>query len=759
MVAAAILTIVLSREQAGAQTNLICNHSFESYDADVLSKLNNAEDLYSSHFSMENDGATLFDCWHSVFYNPQVSNEADLRGITWGIMPNLFARFDGTETVPSLPTYGNQTMVTDDGDPTTPDRAFPADNDGTGLMTMQNPLTNDWGFDLSPPTTKFGENVLPPDGSNYMALFDLENDHFQSGPELVTRLKFDMMKDVKYHFSMYFCKMNLLGAIKTEGGWNQVKEGKMRVYVCKRNPNNGKYFLKQTIAEIDINDNAWDEVNVEFIANRSFTHLIVEYDPINSGFVAGKKIAGAFIDNLKLYEACETPEIQCENASYRKDMLDAKLQRVELTSPYAYPDDNAEGFFKTIRAYKLDNAKNFQIKIYPEDDPSPCLTFSMEYPGTEWYWDGKNDVGNPMPDGDYKAILVSLTNECYSNTDLPERNFKLERAFSVFNVNTLINEVDGNIFITGLDNVQNMTLRLYSTSGQLVYTFELDDPQPIIGLSTQSLNTYTNVNNEEIADGTYGVELWLQNNCTEVTVGFGNVSIHSLPDGGNPSPYYVWTSVPKPDAECPFDFDYHQDVYSPLNCCEGDLYLEDMEIWNSWGEINILNNIYIGPGVVFEPGTVNVLNAGNQFVFMPDQATGVTVLGNAQFWPDKYVCQLCKNYQVTVIDGEEVADNEITFADMPALDSIGAGNEEPIVYPNPALNGQEITIRSGRQAFDESNYRLVLSNAVGVEVPVKVIVASARLIKFKPLVQLASGSYYLFLETGGVQKTFSVMIR
>ena len=198
-----------------------------------------------------------------------------------------------------------------------------------------------------------------------------------------------------------------------------------------------------------------------------------------------------------------------------------------------------------------------------------------------------------------------------------------------------------------------------------------------------------------------------------------------------------------------------------MNCCEGYLHLENMDIFNSWGEINIQDSILIGPNVVFEEGTYNYLNSGGKIVLVPD-STGVLVQGTAVFKPNTFNCIICKNYTFESVSAEAAQAEAALERDMIALqrDSLAViSTGEMIVFPNPASGEQELTVRAGKEPIDPNKYRLVLLNSMGAKVPIKVLSASERMIRFKGVSPLSSGVYYLSYESNRVQKTFSIIIK
>lgn len=316
-----------------SQTNLICNPSFEEVNQVVKDKLSNSELLYTSHLTYDESRPSLFGCWHLKELGTYggLSNSSFIGGLVYGIVPGLAATYQGTENVSGLYRLGGPN---DDGLTTLSDgtiKAFMPDEGNSGLSLINNISNGLNGFDFSPPSTLFGENVEPSSGSNYLALFDFTNDKYKARPIIYQRLKYPVVKGVTYTFSLEFAKMNLLGYLKSIDDWDQIKDGKLKIWLTDSDFGN-----KQPLAKINIEDNNWNFFMDNKKAKDNFNTILIEYDPIGENISGNSKIAGVFIDNLKLYEACETNENMCNNANYRRDMLDADLELVNLESPLAF---------------------------------------------------------------------------------------------------------------------------------------------------------------------------------------------------------------------------------------------------------------------------------------------------------------------------------------------------------------------------------------------------------------------------------------
>jgi hypothetical protein len=717
----------------------VCNQSFERINQSVLNKLNDASVLYSTHFHVNDPSRSLFECWLTDPFNNPWQSGLDVTGVTWGVVPGLFLRYDGSEAL-DFEDYPNTPFVVENNDPTINPKAFVGDN-GSGLTLTQD-ANNIHGFDLSPPTTKFAENVNAQHGSSYVALFDFENDNWQAHPSLLTELKYPLEEGVEYTVSLAWCKMNLIGYLKDTEGWDAVNEGKIKVFVC-----NSELNQTQNVLEIEVNNNDWTISSQEFEAHHASTHLLIEYNPILSNPLnTSSKIAGAFVDNIKLYEACETPENMCDNANYRRDLLDVKLEEAELASEF--------GDMKTIRAYYLENVKRFEMKIYKGNDPSPIRTIDLWYPETDYWWDGRNDAGTLMSeDNDYKAIINAVSNDCYHITNADEKNFELELDFTISSAEVGLLSVDGNASIGGLDNIHDINVKISSTSGQELYNFDVHNPRPVIAFSIESLVALPG--NQTIVEGAYVINATISNNCGTSEISGTKHIGHQIPDAGPQyNEYYDYASLVKGDFACPFNIEYKHNYLAPMNCCEGNLYLHDVEIWNDWN-VQIWNTIYAGPNVVFAGGVANNLIAGQEIVLLPDE-TGVVINDETVLDVGVLICTHCKSVFVPATDETLAANTSLMV--LLSKDSLERCRSNEIqLFPNPISGDEEIILLAGLKDFDE--FKLVLSTQLGKSVEIKITTERADKLIIKPVSTLSAGVYYLYFESNGERRTFSLVVR
>lgn len=757
------ILIFIVQNSLQAQTNLIGNGSFEDVDNDVKNIINNASGFPYSHLgdASNTETASLFGCWQNEHEANDGAGDGRTFGICWGIVPGLFAATGGSLVPYGLSNYPMEEAITNaaNGLP----KAFKGTNDDSGLTLELNPDNNLFGIDLSPPTSKFGANVDATDGTNYLALFDQENAGWNMYPYIKQKLKYDLVKGLDYTFSIDYAQMNLIEAIKSSEGWDQVKNGKIKVWFFSDGNED------QDISDIDIDDVNWKTKLINFRADQNWTHIKIRYNPVrDDGLDYDHKIGGIFIDNLKLYEACETNENMCNNANYRRDMLDVDLQVVNLETPLAFPDpednSNDPGILKSIRAINLENVKQFTMLIYNPDDVL-VKTLNVDYPPSTYVWDGRNDEGIMQPDGNNYEARIHVKNDCFQNGGYDPvsngtgwwkiKNFDLKSKYSVFNINMI--NASGILEISGLANVHQMNVKIYTEQGQFITEFDITNPRSTIAISKQSLSAATGI--AELSGGApYTVRVYVINNCNRSSVFVKNsclIGDQLENQGAAYDEMFDYVSIAKnPIFQCPYEVFYNHNLLPPMNCCEGNLYLNNVDIWTSW-TVNIQGNIYIGSNTTFEEGSSNALHAGEQIILDPTDQT-ITINNQTTILkPNTFECEICKMYEITANEDE---DNENDRELVNLIDTSTSLIQDFVVYPNPFSSG-EITINSNISRINIKNLKLELTNSVGLPIPIIITSKNARMIKFKLTQKPASGIYYIYYVSDGIEKTFPLVIQ
>lgn len=192
-----------------------------------------------------------------------------------------------------------------------------------------------------------------------------------------------------------------------------------------------------------------------------------------------------------------------------------------------------------------------------------------------------------------------------------------------------------------LDNVHHLKIKLYNAAGAIIYTKTMLNPPSSIGLST----AFGDPNGlPQVFPGTYFMEIECGNNCESFTVFSKNVQIFDVNNYvGTTSTLFDWTPVSKPDYDCPFLTNYVDNYLPPRDCCEGSLYIDNVDVYSSWN-VNVLNNIYIGENANFQPSSTinlsagqNVLFAGQSIIVTPGSTT--TLIGPTTYlYPGTYNC-------------------------------------------------------------------------------------------------------------------------
>jgi hypothetical protein len=313
-------------------------------------------------------------------------------------------------------------------------------------------------------------------------------------------------------------------------------------------------------------------------------------------------------------------------------------------------NSNDPGILKSIRAINLENVKQFTMLIY---NPANVLvkTLNVDYPPSTYVWDGRNEEGIMQPDGNNYEARIHVKNDCFQNGGYDPvsngtnwwkiKNFDLKSKYSVFNVN-ITNTISGNTLITGLANVHYIDVKLYTTNGDFVNHFEIQNPRSSIAISNQSFYVATG---SELPTAGYALKVYVLNNCNHSSM-FGKTNC-LLGDqlenqGAAYDALFDYASIAKnPIFQCPFEAFYNENLLPPMNCCEGNLYLNNVDIWTSW-TVNIQGNIYIGSNTTFEEGSWNVLHAGKQIILDPTDQSITLNNQTTILKPNTFECEICK---------------------------------------------------------------------------------------------------------------------
>lgn len=742
-----------------AQQNLIPNGSFENYNQNVFDLLLDAQSnfnvdaMVTTHFHHSNTNASLFKCWKYEFAS---LGNSDGVGLLLGIVPDLYTTYGGTQYSDLFAIHYFEDSDSTDG------RILSSglNSQTVGLRLEQNVYNGLSGFDCSPPNTKFGSNVSAPDGSNYVALVDFKHNDLggtqgfeASAPMISVKLKEPLVKDKEYTVVITRAQMNQLGVSANESNY-ETKNAELQLHVGM-----GDFSPKQEISQETFNNNDWETKSYTFVANKNFTHFRIRFNPIGWAGT-GNKISGCFIDNLKLYETCETPQNQCNNKQYRCDMLDVKLNKVDRGDPLAYPDpdQNDKDFLKTIRAINLDNVKRFEMKIYTSGG-SLIRTIDEWYPSYEYVWDGRNDAGAPMPEAGYTAIINAVSNDCFHNTGVDQKSFQLKRKYRLFEnaqiTNVQVNDTIGGFVlipaITGLERVHNLNLKVYTVGGQSpVYEGNFTNPPNLLALSTQ----FGDPNGlPQLPNAQYIVEATLSNNCEPDYTFSNNVGFENNSSYAVSSPLFDWTPVSKPSSfTCPFNYSHQDNYLPPRDCCEGNLYISDVDIYNDFA-VNIQNDIVFGNNVSFGSGSENYFYAGNDIIGEP----GLEIPQGAvvELVAGQYNCQVCIQQPNAGIGGAEWG-AEYRFESI--QDSIMPdGRLSSGLYPNPTKVGSSFSVVL-LQDVNTENYEVLVLDGLGKKVDIEIEQVAGKMIQLRLPENISDGLYHVKVHNGSMIQSFKLRI-
>lgn len=768
-----ITIILLCSLTVSGQQNLVPNGSFEKVNDDIFDALNDAQTanasgptFVTSHLADFDTTKGLFNCWE--FWLEGTSNGAGILGVVYGIVPDLYPATGGNSGIPS--EMGKISVHNDNNE----DYIFYSSSGGQGIRLTQTP-NNLQGLDCSPPDTRFGNNMPAEDGENYMALMDMKytggtfaGDH-SAKPYIGTYFKEPLKKDVEYVLVFSIAKMNRLSEFQSNDGWTNIEDPEIEFHMGNLNSNGTDFANKKRIHKDTYSNSSWEVKTINFTPNKDYEYLRINLNTIGTGG-NNIKLTGCFLDNVKIYEACEDPQNQCNNTNYRRDMLDVELKKVDAFDPLAFPDPNQsnKNWLKTVKATNLENVKRLEMEIR-NSGGTIVRTIDEWYPPSEYVWDGNDSGGNPLPEGAYEAKIIAVSNDCpnyhISNADV--KNFNLKRKYTVFgNVqisSAVVPSGNGSITvpaITGLEEVQWLRVIIRNSVGSEVYNQAFYNPPGTMLLST----SFGDITSLPPTTGLYGVQLEMSNNCQSANL--GNNWDHYVPEqtitlnaytNYNVDPnLFNWAPVPKPaEFQCPYDYTYQDNYLTPRDCCEGDLYIEDVDIFNDFST-QILGNINFGNDVNFGVNSTNSFYAEGFIFGEPglNIPNGADVLLQPGAITNCVVCREANpNSPPRVFDDQTITstyDIENPFAE-------DESNMSSALYPNPTRSGSDISVTLITEIEGGASYTLL--DGVGKKIQLKEKSVRGKTVVLEIPEGLSDGVYYVQVSTSLMIQSFKLQIK
>jgi len=778
-----LLTFVSSK--VVAQQNLIPNGGFENVNPTNLPYIQGSvncvapcdDDITVHHVQdYDNRSTSIIKCWWMSNQDVNGVGTQDSPGITYLIAPDLYTLTGGN----TFNSSGLRTKFIYELNGV--QRIFSADTQtpGTvGLNLQPNVFNGLSGFDCSPPDTKFGTGMNAPEGTNYLAMIDFNQEDVPgatvatqgseaSKPSITCELEAPLEDGVEYSFVMTRAMMNEIQNIAANEGWSGgAVNVEIEVHLAKNLNGTGEISgsKQEIVHESNYSNTSWETDQWTFTATNDWKYLRIRFNPVGYN---GNKISGIFIDNLKLYEACEDQFNQCNNTNYRRDLLDVNLETVDVTDPLAYPDPNQgnDNYLKTIKAVNLDNVKRFEMQIRTSGG-TIVRTIDEWYPPSQFVWDGNDDGGNPLPEGSYEARINAVSNDCFHISNADVKNFNLRRRYTVFNnvqVGTaVVPSGNGSVTvpaITGLDEVQWLRVIVTNALGQQVFNQAYYNPPSEMLLSTSFGNV---TSNPPPPTGPYAVVLEMSNNCQSANLGNNwdhkvealSVIINAYTNYNVDPNLFNWVTVSKPDFQCPFNFEYSDNYLPPRDCCEGYLYIEDVDILNDF-DVQIQYNIYFGDNVSFGVNANNNFYAGNVIFGEP----GLTIPNGANvlLQPGTYTCMVCRESNPNTPPRTPQKEYAIALE----LEDSRDESEEILdsnsgLYPNPVRSGGKIKVSLISTVDETAKFELL--DGVGRRFTLEPTGFDRNEVSLKIPEGLSDGVYYLQVSTNGMMQSFKVQIR
>lgn len=452
------------------------------------------------------------------------------------------------------------------------------------------------------------------------------------------------------------------------------------------------------------NNDQWGSYVISFIADRCDLQWL--FLRLHDQF-GGAKL---FIDNISINDDCAEVNV-C--SPYLGNLLNVYSNNVHnSTDPLTF--------------YNLGNVEQITVVIFTDLLQIPVRHLNVFYPNDFISWDGKDNQGDYVPNGNYSYIAV-LSNNCHCRTI--QGNFQKTGDFHIINATAGFYLAANAQTFYHLENVEDFELKIFDEDNNLVQLLSIIDPKPTV--SWNGLNGA----GSPVAAGSYSYECRLRNSCEELTLYGGLFQILPV----DPQLAFLdYSSVPK-QITCPYTFYYNPHASPPPPCCAqvGDLIINNRSIagvkdFKLNHDIRVLgtSTVVAGSDIYFQAG--HEISLSNEFSVQPGSQFAAVILpctgryGNPN--PN---------------DADQAQESELPIYKTVLTDSLTQNQINVSIFPNPTSDGRTMI------SIINSNYRQIeLYNCFGQRVAVQTTKAndSSNVI----LEGIDKGAYFLrvILENG-----------
>lgn len=423
-----------------------------------------------------------------------------------------------------------------------------------------------------------------PTGGDVIGRYAGHDYNFWNNPTLKVKLKRPLKCGYTYHLKFRAYKSDGNGHIQMRFGTGG-------------NFGSDHVTINGTDDNIDIDVDVEDQwVNYDcvfYVDDPNTQWFFVKPAPAISGTI--------FFDDFELLDQCGyDAQAQCSST---------------FNTPITVYCNNYHSYHNPLRFFNTGNLTNFNLTITPVSGGLPVRTISLINPPPSVTWDGLNDNGAVVANGNYVYELVYGTDcECGKLTS----NFtKVSNEDYGLNANISVDGATNALKITGLSNVNKLHLIVTTTSGASLANLEYSNPpDPFLWNGYDQAGHRINVNPFMDPSPYYvHVEAIVENNCAKRKFKGDVVTMLPIADADLASnPGFDYSLHYRAPLECSLGYMVYQEYpHPPLPCCKSKIAIQDIDRRDTH-VYEAVDSIEAGSNANALPGSTVVYHAGGEIV-------------------------------------------------------------------------------------------------------------------------------------------------